>query len=275
MCEKKRVMNRWRTLLLSIFLLTGFCAGARAEPGKVPKQLDGVGVTEKLGERVAVENLRFTDEAGHEVPLSTYFSRGKPVVLALVYYECPNLCNLLLNGLFEGLKHLGWKAGDQFELVAVSINPKETPELATKKKENYQRIYSVGQFHFLTAREDQVKALASQVGFQYRYDTELKQYMHTAVVFVLTPEGKISRYLYGISFQPNELKLSMLDASSGKIGTIAERVLLFCFHFDPNEKKYTFRIWRAVQIVLGIQVLILAGLIFYLRRGESPASNKI
>jgi protein SCO1/2 len=265
----------WRALLLTIaiFLMTGHCRVARAEPGQKPKQLEGVGVTEHLGQNVSIQDLRFTDESGHEAPLSIYFTKGKPVMLALVYYECPNLCNLLLNGLFEGLKKLDWRAGKEFELVAVSINPNETPALAAKKRENYLKLYSGGQIHFLTGREDQIKALASQVGFDYRYDAELKQYMHTAVVFVLTPEGKLSRYLYGISFQPRELRLSLTDASDGKVGTIADRVLLFCFHFDPNEKKYTFRIWRAVQIVLGIQVLIIAGLVFYLRRGESPAST--
>lgn len=258
--------------LLGSLLMTGFCMNVWAEPGQTPKQLEGVGVSEHLGASVQINDLHFTDESGQDVALSKYFNHGKPVVLALVYYECPNLCNLLLNGLFSALKQLDWSAGKQFEVVAVSINPKETPALAAQKKENYFRIYGRSDAHFLTAREDQVQALASQVGFQYRYDTEAKQYLHTAVIFMLTPEGKISRYLYGISFPPKDLRLALVEASNEKIGTIAERVLLFCFHFDPAQHKYTFRIWRAVQIVLGIQVLILVALIIYLRRREPTHS---
>lgn len=268
MCEKYTV----RSFILALVFLAATLAWA--EPGKSPKELEGVGVTEHLGDAIPLSDFHFTDETGKSVPFSDYFGKGKPVALALVYYECPNLCNLLLNGLFTSLQKLDWKAGQKFEFVAVSINPKEGPALAAKKRASYGALYGQEQgLHFLTSPDNQVQALANRIGFQYRYDAEQKQYMHTAAFFVLTPDGKISRYLYGISFQPKDLRFSLLDASSGRIGTVVDRVLLFCFHFDASKKGYTFQIWRAVQIVLGIQALIVIGMIFYLRRGEKKASQ--
>jgi protein SCO1/2 len=180
---------------------------------------------------------------------------------------------MLLNGLTQSLKKLTWTPGDQFEVVAVSINPKEKPELAAKKKANYLRVYGRPEaakgWHFLTSDdESQVKALASQIGFQYRYDEKEKQYAHAAVLTVLTPDARVSRYLYGVQFTSKDLRLSLLEASNGKIGNAVDQVLLFCFHFDPSKNSYSFRIWRVVQIVLGFQVLALIVGLYFLWRKE-------
>ena len=244
-----------------------------------PKELEGVGITEHLGTTVGVSNLSFKDEQGNSAPLSSYFKKNHPVILALVYYECPNLCNLLLNGLVESLNKLDWTPGDQFEVITVSINPRETPLLARQKKSNYLKIYHRPQsekgWHFLTGEENQIQALASQLGFQYRYDPVEKQYSHTAALFILTPQGKISRYLYGISFPMKNLRLSLMEASNGAVGTVMDRVILFCFHFDPNRNSYTLKMWRIVQAVLVIQVMALALFMFLMWKKERPKKSEV
>jgi protein SCO1/2 len=163
----------------------------------------------------------------------------------------------------------------------VSINPNETPQLAAQKRANTIESYHRGQdtpdrgWHFLTGKEDQIQALASQVGFKYRYDESEKQYIHAAALFVLTPEGKISRYLYGISFQPKDLRFSLAEASHGKIGSVMDQVLLFCFHFDPDKNSYTFQVWKAVQMILMVQVLVLGVCLYVLWKKErkNPSPN--
>jgi protein SCO1/2 len=237
-----------------------------------PAELKDVGVTEHLGNTVSIRELHFTDEEGKQVSLSNYFKPGKPVVLAMVYYQCPNLCSLLLGGIVESFRKFDWTVGKEFEFVAVSIDPREGPKDAREKKEKYLGVYdrpeSVSGWHFLTATEDQSKALAEQVGFKYHYDQATKQYAHTAVSFVLTPEGKISRYLYGISFIPKDFRFSLVEASGGKVGTVTDRILLSCFHFDPARNSYTLRMWRVVQLVMCIQVLALGGILWLLWRKE-------
>jgi protein SCO1/2 len=217
----------------------------------------------------------FRDDEGKPVVLASYFKKNRPVILALVYYECPNLCNLLLNGLEKSLHKLDWTTGDQFELVAVSINPNETSKLASQKKENYLKIYNRPKaekgWHFLTGEDAQIRSLASQVGFQYRYDAKEKQYAHAAAIYILTPQGKISRYLYGVSFPLKDLRFSLMDATNEKIGTVVEQLLLFCFHFDPNRNSYTLHMWRVVQILLFFQAIGIGGFLYFLWRKEKKA----
>jgi protein SCO1/2 len=264
-------------LNLIISLLPNSLLDTFAIAAETPKQLEGVGITEHLGASLPIDEFRFTDEAGQQVTLSQYFKSKRPVILALVYYECPNLCNLVLNGLMDSLKKMDWTTGNEFELVAVSINPKETPELATKKRDTYLASYerpgSEKGWHFLTGEESQIRSLASQVGFGYRYDETEKQYAHAAALFILTPEGKISRTLYGINFVNQNLRLALVEASHGKIGTVMDKVLLFCFHFDPNRNSYTLKMWRIVQIVLAFQAIALAGFLYYLWRRDRLKSG--
>lgn len=244
---------------------------------EIPDELKEIGVTEHLGNQITTE-LIFTDESGKSVQLSDYFKNGRPVLLNLVYYKCPSLCNFLLNGLVKGLKTLDWTPGNQFEIVTVSINPQENYELASRKKsayiEDYGRPRAESGWHFLTGEESQIQKLSSEVGFNYRYDPKEKQYAHTAVIFTLTPEGKISRYLYGIEFKNQDLKLALLEASNGKIGTVVERFLLFCFQYDPLTKKYSVYVARLMQAACACTVIIFGAylMIFWRRQRKEGAS---
>ncbi len=245
-------------------------------PKGIPSELKEAGITEHLGSSVSIEELSFKDERGKTVHLSDYFNKGRPVLLNLVYYECPNLCGFLLNGLMTSLKKMSWTAGEKFEIVTVSIHPGETPDLARGKKEAYLQAYGRPQaqsgWHFLTGEETQLKKLASQVGFGYRYDLQEKQYAHSAAIFILTPAGKISRYLYGIEFSERDLKLALLEASSGKIGTVVDRFLLFCYRYNPQTRKYSVYLTQLMQAGCGGTVVIFGGYlaIFWRRQRKVP-----
>jgi protein SCO1/2 len=230
---------------------------------ELPKELQGVGVEEHLGQALDLD-MQFTDEDGRSVPLRSFFSQPKPVLMAMVYYTCPSLCNYHLNGLTEAMKQLKWTTGKDFELVAVSMNHRETPELAAKKKHNYLEAYGRHQgdrgWHFLVGSEDNVKKLAAQLGFKFYWMEDKKQYAHASVAYVVTPEGKISRYLHGIQVDPQTLKMSLLEASNGKIGSVIEHALMFCFQFDPVKNKYTLYAWNIMRIG-GILMVLLLGIL--------------
>jgi protein SCO1/2 len=242
----------------------------------IPKELTDVGITEHLGSQISVNDLHFKDEEGKDVTIGNYLSRGRPVILAMVYYECPNLCNMLLNGLSDGLKNLSssldWTPGNQFDIVAVSINPREKPELAAKKKAAYVKAYGRPEtakgWHFLTGEDDQIKKLAAQVGYGYRWVKEDEQYAHASAIYMLTPEGKISRYLYGIEFSPKDLRLALLEASNGKIGNVIDRILLFCYHYDPKVGKYSVVATRIMDSGAAGTVLVFGGFLVVFWRKE-------
>ncbi len=248
-------------LLFSAFFAS-FSASA-ADTSKVPDELKNVGITEHLGDRVSIEELVFRDEKNGVVHLSDFFGTGKPVLLNLVYFQCPSLCSFVLNGLVKSLKSLDWTPGNQFQIVTISIDPTEKAELAAAKKESYVESYGRPEaargWHFLTGEEAQIKKLAQQIGFGYRYDAAEKQYAHSAALFTLTPDGKISRYLYGIDYPARDMKLSLIEASSGKIGTIVERFLLFCYRYDPKTKKYSVYVTKLLQTAAAATVLIFGG----------------
>lgn len=266
--------------LLAFFALAPFLPGSKTASGSaIPAQLQGVGITEHLGAPVDIRGLHFTDESGKPVVLSDYFRKGHPVILTLVYYECPNLCNLLLNGLVSSLRKLDWTAGRQFELVTVSIDPRETPELARRKKATYLRAYgregAADGWHFLTGQPGPIAELSSELGYRYKYDARQKQFAHTSAIFLLTPDGKISRYLYGIEFPETNLRLGLLEASSGKIGSIVDRVLLFCCSFDPKANTYTLSAWHVSQIFLGsvaVGLFLFLGIHWQRERSPVPRS---
>jgi len=195
--------------------------------------------------------------------------RGKPVILNFVYYNCPSLCGFVLNGLLDGMKGLKWSIGQEFDVLTVSIDPRETPDLALAKKENYleQLASKVGEqdvetaskgWRFLTGSEEQVRPLAEAVGFRYRWDKVAQEYAHGAGVFVLTPQGKISRTLYGIQYSPKDFKLALVEAGEGKVGTLMDQVLLFCFRYDPSSRGYSLYAFRLVQAG-GAGTLFLVG----------------
>lgn len=225
-----------------------------------PQQLENVGITEKLGDEIDL-GLEFTDEKGQVVTLGKYFS-NKPVLFTIIYYSCPSLCNYHLNGMVAALKKLKLSVGDHFELVALSMNPNETPELAAAKMASYQDEYdrpgSSAGWHFLTGSEENIKKIADQVGFSFKWNPKLKEYAHASAAQVMTPGGKISRYLHGVEFDAQTVKLSLLEASNGKIGTIIDQIVLYCFQFDPSKNKYTIYAYRIMQAGGFLMVLVLA-----------------
>lgn len=261
------------TAVLLALPLSGDAAGLGAREGvanETPKELLGIGIDEHLGASIDL-NLRFKDENGLSVKLGDYF-KGEPVILSLAYYSCPNLCNMHLNGMKDVFKKMDWVLGEKFKHIIVSIDPKETPELALAKKKNYLESYGRADgsrgWVFLTGDEAQIQALAKQVGFGYRWDEAEKQYAHAAAAYVLTPAGKISRYLYGIDFQPQTVKLALLEASNGKIGNIIDKFTLFCFHYDPKANKYTLAAVNIMKAGGALAVLVMAGFMapFWMRQ---------
>ncbi len=243
-----------------------------AESAQLPADVAAVKITEKLGEKVDIKGLRFRDEHGVEVPLTQYFEAGKPVILMMVYYKCPGICNYLLNGFTNSIRSLDWSIGDQFQVVTVSINPQEGPDLALGKKETYIKKYSrldasLG-WHWLTGTEDQIKKLTDQLGFGYALDPKTKEYAHGSALFVLSPEGMISRVLYGIDFPNKDLKLSLLEASDGKVGSIFERVWMLCYQYDPMTRGYGLQALRVVQAGGVLTIILLAAFLFWFWRRE-------
>jgi protein SCO1/2 len=236
----------------------------------VPIIMQGVGIDQNLNAQIPLE-LNFKDETGQVVRLGQYF-RDKPVVLALVYYECPGLCDLVLNGLSHAMGQISLNIGSDYEVVTVSFNPQETWQLAGAKKANYvekyQRTGAKAGWHFLTGREDAIKKLTSTVGFHYNWDPASKQFAHASGIMVLTPEGKIARYFYGIEYKPRDLRLGLVEASANKIGTPADQVLLFCFHYDPMTGKYGVIIAKVTQVLGTATVLALGGFVFIMIRRE-------
>jgi protein SCO1 len=206
------------------------------------------------------------------VRLAQYFSTKRPVLLNLVYYDCPSLCGFVLKGFLDGLKPLSWTPGREFEIVTVSINPREKPQLAAKKKAAYlQELGRPGAeqgWHFLTGDEAQIQKLAAQVGFRYKWIEKDQQYSHSAAIFVLTPQGRISRYLYGVLFPERDLKLALLEASDGKIGTLVERFLLFCYRYDPQTRKYSIYLTQLMRLAALLTTLALGGYLALFWRRE-------
>jgi protein SCO1 len=241
--------------------------------GVRPELLKDVGVDQKLNELIPLD-LQFNDEHGRPVELRQYFG-SKPVVLSLVYYQCPMLCTQVLNGLERSLKELSLDLGKDYTVVTVSIDPTERPVLALAKQQVYSGLYgrpgADQGWHFLTGDEPQIKQLANAVGFRYAYDSDSKQFAHASAIMLLTPEGRISRYFYGITYPSRDLRLGLIDASERRIGSPVDAVLLFCYHYDPQTGKYGLVISHVIQIAGGLTVLAIVGLIFVLSRREHYA----
>ncbi len=239
-----------------------------------PTILRNVGIDQKLNQPIPLD-LEFHDETGKTVRLADFFGR-KPVVLSLVYYDCPMLCTMVLNGLLESLKQLKFNVGDQFNVVTVSFDPTEKPSLAAAKKAIYVGLYgrpgAPQNWHFLTGEEEAIRQLTQAVGFRYNYDPQTKQYVHATGIMVLTPEGRLARYFYGIKYPAGNLRLALVEASQGKIGSPVDEILLYCCQYDPQTGKYSLIISRAIKIAALITVLCLGTVILVLFRG-GPAKT--
>jgi len=238
---------------------------AGVQKNGLPETLRDIGIDQKLGNQVPLD-LVFRDELGTPVQLRQYF-KDRPVILSLVYYDCPMLCTQELNGLDRGLNVLTLNIGRDFDIVTVSFNPHETPALAAAKKAEYLKIYgrpgAADGWHFLTGEQKQIDALTESVGFRYVYDTPSKLYAHASGLMILTADGKVSKYFYGIEYAPHDLKLGLIDASQGKIGSPIDKVLLYCYEYNPATGKYSLTIMKIIRTagiatVLGLLLLMLA-----------------
>ena len=238
--------------------------------GVRPELLKEVGIDQKLNSPIPLD-LMFRDEHGSAIALGQYFG-SKPVILTLVYYNCPMLCTQVLNGLDRSLEQIPMSVGKDFNVVTVSIDPTDQPPLAEAKKAVYLGMYNrpgaASGWHFLTGEESQIKQLAAAVGFRYAYDPDSKQYAHASGIMLLTPEGKISRYFYGVTYPERDMRLGLVEASEGKIGSPVDQVLLFCYHYDPHTGKYGLLISRVLQLG-GLATVLIGGIfLIVLFRGE-------
>ncbi len=253
--------------VLSASMATVVIAAATAacgdDPSQRPPQLRNVGFDQHLGWQAPLE-ATFADESGKPVRLGDYF-HGKPVILVMAYYRCPMLCTLVLNGLAQGMIDMSFDAGNEFEVVTVSFDPRETPDLASAKKETYLSRYrrpgAADGWHFLTGKEDSIRRLAQAIGFRYSYDPATDQYAHAAGIVILTPEGKIARYFYDLSYSGRDLELGLVEASAHKIGSPVHELLLFCFHYDPAVGKYGMAVMNFVRLGGVLSLVAVVGFI--------------
>jgi protein SCO1/2 len=234
-----------------------------------PRQLEGVGIVEKLGNPIDL-NLQFIAENGYPVALGEYFHKGRPVILNLVYYTCPMLCTLVLNGQTEALRAIPWTPGKEYEVVTISIDPQDNFDTARKKKALYLASYDhpADGWHFLVDKDGNAKKLAEMVGFRYRYDERIGQFAHPAAIMILTPEGRMARYLYGVRYSPRDIRFGLAEASEGRTTMALEKILLFCYHYDPTVGSYTV---FAMNLMRGggvLTVLLLAWYISWMLRAE-------
>jgi len=270
--------------LLALALLVP--ASGYAQYGEAPKAsnpvnekrgiLKNVGIDQKIGQQLPLD-LMFRDENGTDVKLGQFFG-SRPVVLALAYYECPMLCTQVLNGMTGALKTLSFDAGRDFDVVVVSIDPKDNFRLAANKKltyvTHYGRPQSAGGWHFLTGTEASIKPLTEALGFRYAYDANIRQYAHGAAIYVATPKGVVARYLMGIDFAPRDLRLALVEASNNQLGSVVDRVLLLCYHYDPTAGKYGAATLTAVRIGFVATVTGFLTFLFVSLRSERRAAAR-
>jgi protein SCO1/2 len=275
----KRSKHLLATLFVAILMSLpafgqGMTQGMMSPPANVrPPGLKNVGIEQHLDEQIPPD-LTFRDETGKSVRLGDYFGK-KPVILNLVYYQCPMLCGEVLSGLESALRVLKFDVGKEFDVLTVSFDPRETPDMATKKKGEFLKRYgrpgAAAGWHFLTGPQESIDALTKAAGFQYQYDPKTGQFAHATAIAILTPEGKIAQYYYGVEYAPKDLRLGLIQASENRIGTLADQVLLYCYHYDPTTGKYGAIIARVLQLS-GLATVLLLGVLMtvLIRYGRGP-----
>jgi len=261
-------------LASSIFAALALAVTSASAQGinETPRELQGVDVEEHLDAQLPLD-ARFVDSTGAEVALGDYFQGDKPVILTLNYYNCPMLCTLILNGMVEGLRQIDLEPGEDYRIVTVSFDPDEGPDLAAPKKMIYERSFKdheVGDgWAFLSGDQENITRLTETVGFGYKWNEQRNEWAHPSAIFVITPDGRVSRYLYGITFEPKNLRLALLEGSEGEIGSTFDKVLLWCFHYDDTTGQYTVAIMRIVRVMGLLTVLLLGGALFWLWRRDN------
>ena len=256
---------------LSLAALLALAGTAYADT-KLPEELAGIDIDDRRGARLPAD-LAFTDHTGASVKLGEYLDGKHPLILVLAYYQCPMLCSLVLNGTMEGARGVPFDLGDGYRIVTVSFDPRDTVELAAAKRKTY--VEALGKplggkrpWDFLISDPAQVRALADAVGFRYRWDPATKQFAHAAGIFVFTPDGRLSRVLKGIQFAPRDLRLALVEAGEGKLGSTWDRLLLFCYHYDPSGRGYSLAVLRLVRWAGALTALLLGTWLFWLWRRD-------
>jgi protein SCO1 len=241
-----------------------------------PPRLENVGIEQHLDAQVPPD-LVFRDETGKTIKLGDYFGR-KPLILNLVYYNCTMLCGEALAGLASAMRLVKFDVGNEFDVITVSFDPRETPEMAAAKKKyyvaRYGRANAAAGWHFLTGPPDSINALTKAVGFQYQYDPKTNQYAHATAIMVLTPQGHISRYFYGVDFPPKDLRMGLVEASHGKIGNAVDAVLLYCYHYNPESGKYGAMVTNILRLAGAATILILGAMFFIFWRLDASVTRK-
>ncbi len=267
-------MTKTQAVLVLALALPGMAqmvkdAGVPAQ--KLPPNLSSVGIEQKLDAQIPLD-ATFTNELGQKVKLGDYFNHGRPVVLALVYYECPMLCTEVLNGLSSALRIVKLDMAKDYDVLTVSFDPKDTPELAAAKKHSYLQRYgrsgAQNGWHFLVGDDANIHRLTQAVGFRYQWDPEMQQFAHATGVMVLTPAGRVAQYYYGVEYSPKDLRLGLVEASQNQIGSIVDQVLLYCYHYDPRTGKYGAVISNILKIAGGLTILILGSFLWFLIKHE-------
>lgn len=243
-----------------------------AETSATPPVLPGkVTITQKLNAQVPLD-LMFRDETGNIVRLRDYFNHGKPVLLSFMYYRCPMLCSTVMEGVTSALTELKFNVGDEFDVLTVSIDPRDMPEQAVEKKakyvKRYGRLNAAAGWHFLTGSDPSIKALTNAVGFEYAYDPKTDNFAHGTMLAVLTPDGRLSRYFYGFEYKPRDLRLGIVEASAGKVGAATDQLLLLCYHYDPATGKYSRNAMTLVRASGVATMMTLAGFIFVMLKKD-------
>jgi protein SCO1/2 len=276
-------MSTTRLVILAgtLLLLVG-SAFAMQLSGDIPKAnnvasntkidlLNQVGIEPQMGKPIPLD-LRFKDESGKSVMLRDYFNNGRPVLIAPVYFSCTMLCNQALNGMMSSLNVLKFSAGSEFDVLAVSFDPRETPDLAMEKRQmymdRYKRAGAEKGIHFLIGDDANIKPLMKSIGFKYAWDERSSQYAHASALILVTPEGKVAQYYYGIEYSPKDMRLGIIEASQEKIGNLMDQVILYCFHYDPSTGKYGATTMSAMRISGVITVMMICGFIFISLRRE-------
>ncbi len=280
LCEKFSYNVSMHSFILTVVLL--FSAVFVTVPveaqisNRNPDELQKIDVQEHLGDDIPLD-LEFTDHNGEKVTLEKYFKQDKPVLMTLAYYECPMLCTLVLNGMRKSADSLSWTPGEEYQMVTVSIDPREGADLAQAKHQAYiesmQKDIDPEGWAFLVAEEDQSRKLADALGFQYYYVEDKDIYAHPAVSYVLTSEGKITRYLYGIDHNKRDMRLALLEGSEGKVGSTADKILLYCYQYDPNADGYVLFAQNVMKLGGALTVVILGGVlgVFWWREKKHKA----
>jgi protein SCO1 len=269
-------------VLLAVALLAASASaqmnnGVMSPPANTrPPRLENVGIEQHLDAQVPPD-LTFRDDTGKTVKLGDYFGH-KPLILNLVYYNCTMLCGEALAGLSSAMRLVKFDVGNEFDVVTVSFDPRETPEMAAAKKIDYVKRYgranAAAGWHFLTGQPDSINALTKVVGFQYQYDPKSNQYAHATAIMVLTPQGRISRYFYGVDFPPKDLRMGLVEASQGKIGNAVDQVLLYCYHYDPETGKYGAMVSNILRLAAAATILIMGIFLFILWRLDRSVTRK-